>query len=86
MRIQEIIGQEVHVSIPNKDFKFIGILHDVDAGGILVEVLSITSRISGSTLNPFPFEVGDIAYIKDKGFHLAKTKQTERDIKLNQLI
>lgn len=85
MKIQEIIGQEVYVSIPNKDFELTGILHDVDAGGILIEVTSISNRTS-SSLNPFPFNKGDLAYIKDKGFHLAKTLQTDRDIKLNQLV
>lgn len=83
MKIQEIIGQEVNVSVPNKEFKLTGRLHDVDAGGILVEILSI--QYSGR-LNPFPYEIGDITYIKDKGFHLEKTQQMERDVKLNQLI
>ena len=78
MKINDLIGQEVDVSIPNKDIKVKAILLDVDAGGILVEILSIS--MVGTKLNPFYFDEGDIVYLKDRGFHLKKTKAMERDV------
>lgn len=90
MKIQDIIGQEVNISITNTDYKVIGILHDVDVGGILIEVLSMFERGVKTTKSnisqPFPYNIGDIAYIKDRGFHLTKTKQIVRNDKLNQLL
>ena len=84
MKINDLLGQEVDVSIPNKDIKVKAILLDVDAGGILVEILSI--NMVGTKVNPLYFDVGDIAYLKDRGFHLKKTKAMERDVKINQVI
>ena len=84
MKINDLLGQEVDVSIPNKDIKVKAILLDVDAGGILVEILSIS--MVGTKVNPLYFDEGDIVYLKDRGFHLKKTKAMERDIKINRVL
>ncbi len=82
MNMRDMIGQEVNISHVNTDFVTKGILLDIDSGGLLIEVL-YTNKPSHAGM--FPYEVGDIAYIRNVGFHLNKTKALIRDSKLNEL-
>ena len=38
MKIRDLIGEEVNISHKNGGYKTCGILLDIDAGGILIEV------------------------------------------------
>lgn len=81
MGIRDLIGEEVNISHVNRAYETRGILLDIDAGGILIEVTKSYVPNGGS----LPYNIGDIAYIKDNGFNIRKTAQMIRDSKLKQL-
>lgn len=82
MGIRDLIGEEVNISHVNITYKTCGILLDIDAGGILIEVTKVIIPPTGGQL---PYKIGDIAYLKDNGFHICKTVQMLRNSKLKQL-
>mgnify|MGYP003431103587 CR=1 FL=1 len=82
MGIRDLIGEEVNISHANKSYETRGILLDIDAGGVLLEVTNVIIPPTGS---PLPYKIGDIAYIKENGFHIHKTVQMLRNSKLKQL-